>query len=865
MSFQDLPIKRKVVSVIMLTSIVALLLTTVAFAIYDRLSYRQTILRNLATSAAIIADNSTAALMFQDDELAQVNLSALKADSHIVMAALYDHRNRLCARYPTNELVSAFPLNPSEAGQRSEGNYVNLFQPVIQGDKRVGTLFLKSDLSALSARLQLYGGIALGVLAGSLLVALIISSALQRRITAPILALAEVSRIASERGDYSIRAQKASGDELGFLTDAFNLMLARIEEQTVALRESEERLRLALEASLTGTWDWNLKSDKITWDNYTHKLFGLTPGSFSGTYEQLLGLVHPEDRPVVEAAVSRTLDRKGDFACDFRVVWPDGSVHNLASQGKALFSGDGRPIRMSGVTLDLSERKQAEEIRSFLAAIVDSSDDAIIGKDLNSRVVSWNAGAERMFGFSAAEMLGQSVTRLVSPEHPEEENRIVQRIKHDQTEHLETERIRKDGRPIAVSLTVSPIKNACGEIIGMSSIMRDITERQQAQQALEGHAAVLREQSQMLELANVLARDLQDRIILWNTGMEKMYGWSKAEALGKISHELFRTTFPEPLETIRAALFREGHWEGELTHVRKDGQTICVTSQWVLHTSAAGKPAAILEVNNDVTERKLAEQQVMRMNVELEHRVEERTTELMAANRELEAFTYSVAHDLRAPLRHIDAFTRILQEDFSQNLPPEARRFLDSIAGGSRNMSHLVDDMLNLARIGRQDLNRQPTPLGHLVQEVVADLKHESEGRTVEWRVQPLPTVQCDSGLMKQVFANLLSNALKYTRPRGVAVIEVGSLQNNGDTTVFVRDNGVGFNMKYADKLFGVFQRLHRSEEFEGTGVGLATVDRIIRKHGGAVWAEAAIDKGATFYFTVTNPEHPVETSAATN
>jgi PAS domain S-box-containing protein len=609
MAFQDLPIKKKVMAVVMLTSITALVLTAAAFTVYDSVTYRQTMVSHLSTTASIIADNSTAALAFKNETDAEQVLGALRADPHIVAAALYDDQGNLYVHYPTNQASNAFPVPPGKSGHQFGNSTLIIFQPVVEGGAWLGTLYLQSDLGAFYTRLRLYGGIALLVLAGSLLVAFLISSALQERISDPILALTNTAKLISTGRDYSMRAQKVSGDEVGLLTDAFNQMLVRIQEQTEAV--------------------------------------------------------------------------------------------------------------------------------SFLAAIVHSSDDAIVGKDLHSRVVSWNAGAERMFGYTAAEMLGQLITRLVSPDRPDEEPQILREATQGKTRRFETVRIHKNGRPIDVSMAVSPVYNASGEIIGISSIARDITERRRA------------------------------------------------------------------------------------------------------------------------------EEQFRLMNVELEQRVEDRTAELTAANKEMEAFTYSVAHDLRAPLRHIDAFTRILHDDFAAALPAEARRYLENIRNGSRNMSHLVDDLLNLARLGRQALKRQPTALGGLVKEVMADLNRDTEGREIEWRIQPLPTVECDSGLMKQVYANLLANAIKYTRPRPHAVIEVGCRKVNGDTALFVSDNGVGFNMKYADKLFGVFQRLHRPEEFEGTGVGLATVDRIIRKHGGKIWAEAAENKGATFYFTLGGVEQPGRKLAA--
>jgi PAS domain S-box-containing protein len=385
-----------------------------------------------------------------------------------------------------------------------------------------------------------------------------------------------------------------------------------------------------------------------------------------------------------------------------------------------------------------------------------------------------------------------------------------------------------------------------------SAIRRRVEgELRQARDKLEIEVAERSQQASLLDLTHdtIFVRNMTDVITYWNRGAQELYGWTAEEAIGRGAHELLRTTFPAPVEEIRAELLRSGRWDGELEKTRADGTQVVVASRWSLRRDERERPAAILETNNDVTERKRREQEISTLNEQLG----KRTTELEAINKELEAFAYSISHDLRAPLRHMVGFTELLQKSTASLLNEKSQRYVMMILESAKRMGNLIDDLLAFSRIGRAETHKTMVSLEQLVQEALGEVKQETGGRNVVWRVGALPAWYGDRSMLRLALVNLISNAAKFTRTRSQAEIEIGCKDQKKDQVVlFVRDNGVGFDMKYVNKLFGVFQRLHPPEAFEGTGIGLATVQRIVHRHGGNIWAEGLVDQGATFYFSLS-------------
>jgi signal transduction histidine kinase len=542
------------------------------------------------------------------------------------------------------------------------------------------------------------------------------------------------------------------------------------------------------------------------------------------------------------------------------------------------------PVGAVEVLTKAESKETVLKAEALQTAIFNSANFSIIATDAKGVIQIFNVGAECMLGYSAADVLNKITPADISD--PQELiaranalsverstfiapgfEALVFKASREIEDIYELTYIRKDGSRFPAIVSVTALRDERGGIIGYLLIGTDNSARKRAEEALLKAGAL---QSAIFNSANFscIATDAKGVIQIFNVGAERMLGYTTAEVVNRITpaglHDPqeviartaalsleFATPIAPGFETLVFKASRGIEDIYELTKIRKDGSRFpAVVSVTALRDGQGGIIGYLL-IGTDNTARIKAEEAVRQLYAELEQRVIQRTAELEAANKELEAFSYSVSHDLRTPLRALDGYSQAVLEDYGPQLPEEGRRYLHTIREGAQQMGALIDDLLTFARLNRQELNKQTIDTGSLVHRALDELGSPWPDRQVEILVGNLPASSGDPALLKQVWLNLFSNALKYTRKRKRSVVEIGCIKTNGADTFFVRDNGTGFDMRYADKLFGVFQRLHRAEDYEGTGVGLAIVQRIVHRHGGRVWADAAIDCGATFYFTL--------------
>jgi len=542
------------------------------------------------------------------------------------------------------------------------------------------------------------------------------------------------------------------------------------------------------------------------------------------------------------------------------------------------------------------ERKEAVlKTGALQAAILNSANFSSIATDERGVIQIFNVGAERMQGYAAADVINKMTPAEISD--PQE---LIQRAAAMSVEYgtlitpgfealvfkasrgiediYELTYIRKDGSRFPAVVSVTALRDSRGVIIGFLLIGTDNSAHRRAEAALLKATALQNAIFQSTHFS-CIATDTAGVIQLFNVGAERMFGFSAADVVNRITP----ATLHDPEEVVaraqalsieysrpispgfEALVFKAARGIEdiyEVTKVRKNGERFPAIVSVTALRDPLGVIIGYLLVGIDNSARKRAEELLLKaaahqaeigqqLNAELEQRVGERTLELKAANQELEAFSYSVSHDLRSPLRAIDGFSQVVLEKFGPLLPAEGQRHLRTIRQSAQKMGDLIDDLLTFARLNRQELGKRPFNTTDLVWECLQDLGYPWSDRQVEVTVDALPVSEGDPVLLKQVWLNLISNALKYSRNREKSLVHIGSETIDGVVTLFIRDNGTGFDMRYADKLFGVFQRFHRAEDYEGTGVGLAIAHRIIQRHGGRIWAEAAVDRGATFHFTL--------------
>lgn len=657
------------------------------------------------------------------------------------------------------------------------------------------------------------------------------------------------------------------------------------------LRTSRDRLAESQRLAHIGNWEISLETGILTWSEELYRIYGVDPKIFLPTQSSFLDLIHPDDRSEMGEWIAALLSNQKPDELIFRRILPDGRARHIVGQGELQGGEDGKPKRAVGTAQDITERIHAEEALQLsenrYSSIFQLVPVSIWEEDWSSviamvsalqkkgitdytryfkehpefvlralekvKILDVNDATLGIFkARSKQEMLSSLATVFATPDTlPGFEAELVAlgtgKLLFETEMALRT--VEKDLIHVLLTMTFPPPGNDSG--IVLVSLM-DITSRKRTVEALamSNERFLLATEGAGLGIWNW---NIVTGELVWSEQCKALFGVAPDETM---SYERFREALhPDDRErtdrAVRNSLDNHKDYDIEYRSLWPDGSIRWLSAKGRGYYDATGKAVRMEGVVSDISARKQAEKELETYQNQLEQHVTERTAQLQAANGELEAFAYSVSHDLRAPLRSIDGFSQALLEDYADRLDDEGKSNLRRVRAASQRMAQLIDDLLTISRVTRAEINLQKVSLSALAEQVADELQKQDRRRRVEFRIQPGLYVDADARLMRVVLENLLGNSWKFTSKHPSARIEVGQTEKNGKKAFFVRDDGAGFDMQYADKLFGAFQRLHAIDDFPGTGIGLASVQRILRRHEGDIWAEGVVECGATMFFTL--------------
>lgn len=634
--------------------------------------------------------------------------------------------------------------------------------------------------------------------------------------------------------------------------------------QAERLQQELQLLEIVLDSVLAGYWDCNLREGKNYWSPGLKRMLGYADDEIPNTLDNWTQFILPEDLPKTKACLERHVQSRGaePYYNEVRYRHKDGSIVWVICTGQAIEWGEsGELLRMVGCHVDITPLKTIEaQLKTSKAHLKEAQRIGNIGSwefDIQTERITWSDQVFRIFHRDPALGAPKNFAELQQLIHPDDRalhaQAVYTLVDTHQSYDVEFRICRDDGSIGHLQAKGEAVLDETGRLIKLTGIVLDITERKQA----EEQRRLLTDRLTLALKAGEIGTWDWDTVheAFWDDRMYEIYGLQHLPALGQSAtyQDWCDCVYPEDLApteaALQAAIRGEQEYDVEFRIWRTDGELRWIKANALLQRDAQGNPLRMTGINYNITERKRVEAKLLQKSAQLE-----------ASNRELEAFAYSVSHDLRSPLRAIDGFSRALLEDYGHQFDDEGRDYFNRIRHNVQRMGMLIDDLLSLSRVSRLEMRYATVDLSAIAQELLQELQNAEGDRQVECIITPNVTVWADPALMRIVLSNLLQNAWKFTSHHNTARIEFGVIQQPEQPeqpVYFVRDDGAGFDMAYASMLFGVFQRLHNMDEFPGTGIGLATVQRVIHRHGGQVWAEAAIEQGATFYFTL--PFHGIE------